>query len=387
VKGPAGAGELIPLDRCPTLEADWRALEHIADGSPFTCWAWVSVWLRHLPPRFRPLVFRAQDDAGLFALGLLVDVPERGVRRLFGNRSVHLQETGDIDLDEVTIEYAGLLTRRGAEPLAYAALFDSLCAHDRRWRSLRISASTHAMAIADALPETLCAFRWHSSPSCFVDLAAVRAAGGDYIASLGSSTRAGLRKTQRGYEKLGALQVEVATEPALALAWLDELRVLHEHYWQGRGERGSFASAFFVDFHRDLLREGAAAGFTQLLRITAGPVLVGYLYNLVWRGKAYFYNAGLNYGAVPHHDRPGYLGHLVAIEKYLADGLDAYDFLAGDGGYKRLMSTHMHTLQWIDIRPRGWRLVCEKFLQALLRRDAKVPLDGRIGTDPVRLRD
>jgi CelD/BcsL family acetyltransferase involved in cellulose biosynthesis len=386
VKGPSGAGELIALERYPALADDWRMLEAAAETTPFTSWAWVSVWLRHLPARFRPVVFRARDAAGVFALGVLVDMPERGLRRLFGERSVHLLETGDADVDEVTVEYAGLLLRRGAETRGYAALFETLAAREQRWRGLRISASTHSTAILDALPDTLRAFRAHASPSYLVDLAALRSRGDDYVASLGQSTRSGLRQTRRAYEKLGPIRAEVAGDAGQALEWLDALRVLHERYWTRKGERGSFTSAFFVAFHKDLLREGTASGFTQILRVTAGPVLVGYLYLLVWRGRAYYYNCGLNYGVLPRQDRPGYLANLAAIEKYLADGLDAYDFLAGEGDYKRMMSTHVRTLQWIHIRPSGWRLACERWLSALTRHALSAPL-GPSSAGATRRRD
>jgi len=50
---------------------------------------------------------------------------------------------------------------------------------------------------------------------------------------------------------------------------------------------------------------------------------------------------------------------LAAIERYLADGLELYDFLAGDGDYKRMMATHARTLNWLTVRRPGWRLALE----------------------------
>jgi CelD/BcsL family acetyltransferase involved in cellulose biosynthesis len=348
-------------------------------------WPWVATWLKHLPNDITPLVFRARDSDGLVALALLVDTHERGLRRILGGRSMLLQETGDTDLDGITIEYAGLLVRHGREQAGYKALFDTL-ASTRHWHKLLVSATSHANAIAAALPQRMRAFSLLERPSYFVDLAAVRADGGDYLACLGSSTRYGLRRTRRAYEAHGPIRLDIATDPVQALAWLEELRVLHERYWHSKGKRGSFGSAFFAAFHEDLVRE-TAGGFTHLLRIMAGDLVVGYLYNLVWRGRLYFYNAGLNYGALEKQDRPGFLAHMVAIEKYLRDGMELYDFLAGDGDYKRLMSTHARTVHWIQVRRPGWRLSLEVLLARAGRRGLGVPLVPAAAGDVLALRD
>lgn len=370
----AARAELLPLERCPSLGEEWQSLERVADGSPFTSWAWVSTWLRHLPARFLPTVFRAHDEHGVLALALLVDAPENGLRRLAGARSIHLQETGNLELDELTIEYAGVLARSGEETRAYTLLFDALDAHDRHWRRLRISASAHATTIAATLPARLRAFRLHASSCCLVDLAALRSSGRDYLSALGRSTRTGLRQTRRYYEALGPLRADDAADAGEALEWLDELRELHARHWRSRGKTGSFASPFFADFHRDFVRAQSGGGMVRLLRITAGPVLIGYLYLLVWRRRICVYNTGLNYGALARHDRPGFLSHLLAIERCLAEGFDEYDFLAGEADYKRKMATHGRTLQWIDVRRDDWRLACEHLVAALLRRARPLPL-------------
>ena len=229
--------ELIAVDDYKGLAADWCALELTADGSPFTAWQWVSVWLRNLPAQTRPSVFRASDRDGLLALALLVNAPARKLRSLLGGNSLLLQETGNADIDEVTVEYSGLLVRRGSEVRAYSALFDTLT-RIKQWQSLRISASPHARAVTASLPDGLDAFSAHEQPSYLVDLAAVRASGAEYISVLSSSTRYNLRRTRRAYEVHGEVRAEIAATPAQALDWLHELRTLHQRYWLGKGKRG-----------------------------------------------------------------------------------------------------------------------------------------------------
>src|SRR5690606_9117837 len=109
-------------------------------------------WLETLPAHVRLLVFRARAGARTLALGLLADAPEYGAARWFGRRSWHLQETGDPGLDEITIEYGGLLAAEADLAAAYRALFRALGRLPRDWRRLRISSSAHGEAIAAGLP-------------------------------------------------------------------------------------------------------------------------------------------------------------------------------------------------------------------------------------------
>ncbi len=380
-------GKLLALDQCPSLGEEWRALEALANGSPFTSWSWVSTWLRHLPQRYLPTVFRCHDARGVMALALLVDAPERGARRLLGARSIHLQETGDLELDELTIEYAGVLARPGFERLAYALLFEALDTHDRNWRRLRISASADAAAISASLPAPLCARSAHASASCFVDLAELRASGRDYLESLGRSTRSGLRQTRRHYQKLGALRIDDAADVGETLEWLDELGRLHGAYWRSRGKEGSFARPFFDTFHRDFVARRGGGCSARLLRVSAGTKVVGYLYLLMWRRRAYVYNTGLDYNVLGAHDRPGFLIHLLAIERCLAEGLDEYDFLAGEADYKQQMATHARRLQWVDVRRDDWRLAAERLLASLLGRARAQPLEHAALAQPLRGED
>ena len=362
--------DLIPARRYPGLAADWTALEQCATGSPFLSWLWVSTWLQLLPPHIEPVVFRACDDDGLLALGLLVEQPQRGPARLVWRRSLHLQGTGDKDIDEITIEYAGLLARDGGERAAYASFLSTLAAGRRDWRRLRIPATEHGPVIDAVLPRGLRATSVLGQPSHYVDLAGLRASGTPYLHALRKKTRASLGRIRRAYERHGPLRVEVASDGPQALEWLAGLRALHQRRWAGRNLEGAFTSAFFEAFHARLVAAGTPAGFTRITRVSAGDLVVGYLYNLEWRGTLYFYNSGLDYGLLDQYDSPGMVSLLALIERALAGGYQAVDFLAGEQDYKRRLATASRTLHWIDVRPRGPRMAAERLAAAVLGKTA-----------------
>lgn len=361
-------GELLDLSQCHDLAEAWTRLQVQADGSPFDSWAWVSTWLRHLPQEVVPRVFRATDAAGVAALALVVEHDERWPARLFGPRCLLLQETGRVELDEVSIEYGGLLARRGAEDAAYRALFDTLQRHWAGWRRVRITATRDAARIAANLPDALRGYAVHAAPAYHVDLAALRAKGSAYLPALGRNARHKLGQSRRAFEAHGPLQVELAPDPASALEWLEALRLLHERRWRERGKPGAFASGFFHAFHRDLVQRWQPDGFAQLARVRAGDVAFAYLYNFQWNDTVYFYNCGLHYGTVPRYDSPGMLGLATYLQHALDAGRHAFDFLAGAQDYKRRLATGHRMLQWIDIRRTGPAHGSERMLARLMRK-------------------
>jgi hypothetical protein len=65
----------------------------------------------------------------------------------------------------------------------------------------------------------------------------------------------------------------------------------------------------------------------------------------------------------------------LAIERHLADGVEVYEFMAGDQEYKRTLGHDPQLMHWVDVRPRGWRRTAEQSWSRLTHRDAfGVPL-------------
>jgi CelD/BcsL family acetyltransferase involved in cellulose biosynthesis len=53
------------------------------------------------------------------------------------------------------------------------------------------------------------------------------------------------------------------------------------------------------------------------------------------------------------HGKPGLTCHQLAIERALASGADAYDFLAGDDRYKRSLMTASQVMIWVELVSNG----------------------------------
>ena len=321
------------LDR---LGAAWRGIESPAAASPFQRWSWVGCRAAERYPH--PVLVQAHR--GGVPLGLALLNRRRG--RLW------LHESGDPALDSIYVEHNGPLALPGPDRDAVLAGLLRCALHDPAARFGGVALSG---VDGDALAAAQCAgatvsHQARAAPS--VDLAAIPA-GTDYPAALSRNTRQQLRRSARAY---GAARLDRAETAAQALEYLDGLAALHTASWQARGKPGAFAQPAFLRFHRDLAAAGAPAGEVDLLRITAGTRVVGYLYNLRACGRVCAYQGGFDYAGAPPHGKPGLLCHHLAVEAARARGDTAYDFLAGDGRYKDSLSNAQGKLHWLRLLPR-----------------------------------
>ena len=180
----------------------------------------------------------------------------------------------------------------------------------------------------------------------------VRAQAGGHLALLSANTRQQLRRSLRRYALDGPLQIQRAETLDEAQAFLAALGVLHQQTWTRRGRPGAFANPDFVAFHQALLATAWPRGEIDLLRVSFGTRALGYLYNFRWRGRIANYQTGFDYPTEPSTPlKPGLTCHHLAAEQYAAEGLDAYDLLAGESRYKSSLATNSETLHWIEMMP------------------------------------
>ena len=334
--------EIHPDLGSPVLEHMWRDLEARSECEFFLSWHWIGCWLAEIGRPVRVLIGR--KERRVVVLGLLTVLDRRG-RIPVAIPSANLHTTGDPGQDVITVEYNGFLVARecdtgqGTDATENAAIrfvlqggqgpgsrIDELC--------LRNVSRTYAETGQDgrngsALHHELV---W-SKPSWRVDLDAIRASGCSYIDCLSANTRQQIRRSMRLYERQGKLVVTRARDVSEALAFLDGLKALHQPYWVGRGEPGAFAFPFFEAFQRRLIETCHPHGGVELIRVTRGDTAIGYLYNLVHRGRVYSYQCGFLFEADPKL-KPGLVSHCLCIEMHEREGDRVYDIMAGENRYK-----------------------------------------------------
>jgi CelD/BcsL family acetyltransferase involved in cellulose biosynthesis len=343
--GPLTTLVLTTFEEVDGWRAEWEALVQRsstcqATASPF----WLLAWWR---------IFGGRDGRAL-RLGLFLD-GERLVglaplllrthryRRLLPFRRIELLGTGEDEADEVASEYVGLIAERGREP-AVAAAFASALREGRFGACDEVvlsgldgGAPLSTLVESSFVRNRLAVEVTNIGSAPYIPLPATWEA---YLASLSGSGRYLIKRSQRDFDGWAAGRSRVACV-ATAADLPEGMRVLarlHEERWRAAGRPGAFASEAFRAFHEAVLPELLARGALDLrwLCVEEEPVAVSY--SLVWNNRVQFYQGGRTTN-VPKGIRPGIVLHAHSIRVAIEAGREEYDFLAGDGQYKRQLAT------------------------------------------------
>ncbi len=324
--------QITRVEDFAALGREWRALEQRLPGHGFfPSWSWVGC-LAH--ERFAdPVLLRAEEEGRCVGLALF----NRRAGRLC------LNESGEGALDAPFIEHNAPL----AAPAAAAALLRAAWGVRGARRLVVSGASPALVAAAGGV-----SWRRQERIAPFVELDAVRAAGGDPLAHCSANARQQIRRSDRAFTAAGPLVVEAAADVAQALEFFGALVALHTASWRARGQPGAFATPFLQRFHHALITAAFPRGEVELLRIRAGEVVLGLLYNFRLHGRVHAYQSGFDPAGAGKHGKPGLTSHALAIARAAAAGDAVYDFLGGADRYKLSLATGQAPLLWAEmVRP------------------------------------
>jgi CelD/BcsL family acetyltransferase involved in cellulose biosynthesis len=345
----------------PDLAASWMELERRADAGFFLSWRWIGSWLGATAAK--PRLVQASEGGRVVALGLLT--PSRRKRFSLSVNQLRLHETGLAEQDAVMIEHNNFLVARSAPAGLVIDLLKALQTADPSWDEIVLGGVSAGM-IAEAQAAGLTVVTDRISPDFGVALPDP-ALPGSWEDTLSSNQRAQLRQSRAFAERMGPLLLKAADSPSQALEFFDKMIVLHTAYWQGRGKPGAFATPSACAFHRALIASPVGPGAVELLELSAGSQVLGYLYNFQYGERVYSYQSGFSYSDDNRH-RPGLLAHALAIEQARQRGLRIYDFLAGDAPYKARLGRELGQIVWCRGQRNRPLLRCERAVRALYRK-------------------
>lgn len=355
---------LEPIVDAAGLARSWLALEAETAGSFFLSWDWIGTWLATLPPALRPSLLRATRGGATVGLACMVASTVRR-RLVIPYRGLYVNATGDRRVDCITVEHNGFLCAAEDRPVLLAALGDWFAGNAGDAEELQLP-GTDTLIPAPALAGAGLTQTVSPMPAFAVDLARVRAAGGDLGTLISRNARQQIRRAVRLYEPAGGAAVHEARSTSEALDFFAALKDLHTISWQRRRRRHAFAEPYFEHFHRTLIEFAFERGGVQLLRIAAGGEAIGYLYNFRRHGRIYAYQSGFADG--DRRRSPGAVSHWLAIGHNAARGELVYDFLAGENRLKRSLATDLYTLYWQTLRRPRLKYRIEDGVRAVKRR-------------------
>ncbi|MGE5451788.1 MAG: GNAT family N-acetyltransferase [Acidobacteriota bacterium] len=345
--------DLVDLPPLAELEAAWRDLEARSEASFFTSWSWIGTWLRNLPADVQPLLLRARIDDRLMGAGILIPSVVWKARCI-PIRTWRLHETGQRELDEITIEYNGLVIDASIGHLVEPMMMQYLIDHGSQWDELQFNAlrrpplppKSHRRAGIDWNQTRLKRVR---RAAYQINLGDVRQAG-QHVQLIKQKTRYHIRRSLSAFEAFGPVVTEVAQTVEQALGFLARLKHYHQAYWDGKNVQGAFSHPHFNAFHEQLIRSCFDRGEIQLVAVKAGEQEIAYLYNFVWQGHVYNYQSGVNYADMGGKNSPGLASHTLTIDLNAGLGHHTYDLMVGDHHYKRALTLQTVQLDWWSAR-------------------------------------
>lgn len=345
----------------------WRALSLKQRHSYFVSWGWISTWIKSLPTDtdVQLITGFAENEP---VIAFFIGRNKRNSHRFIPTKTISLNSTANRYYDEITIEYNSMLFDPSV-PINKELLFDFL--RSITWDEFRLSGVS-----ADFVSGFNLIDNTNRAPyvmvdevvnSFFVDLEKIRGAGMDYLRLLSANKRSQIRRSIKQYESEGKIQIREAESAEEALAMLDNLAVLHQREWGGRGKPGAFSNNYFCQFHKNLIQNRYRENEIQFLHVFNNKGTIGYLYNFIYAGNVLYYQSGFKYSDNNTY-RPGLVSHYFAIMHNAKKGLATYDFLAGNSTYKNSLSTNFASMYWVRFIKNRWRFYFEKNLMSLRKR-------------------
>ncbi len=341
----------------PELAACWTELESRAAGNFFLSWRWIGTWLRTTGTQ--PLLVKAMEGDVVLGLGLLT--PVRRKRHFLSIDQLYLHETGIPQFDALMIEYNNFLIARGAPADLVVEILRALQSAAPGWDEIVLGGVSSEL-ISTAQASGLHVETDRLSPHFGVQLSASER----WEDTLSANQRAQLRQSRAFAERIGPLKLQPAADTRQALEFFDKMASMHTAYWQRRGKPGAFATQFSQRFHHELISCQAPPAQVELLELTAGSQVLGYLYNFQDAGRTYNYQGGFSYVDDNRH-RPGLIAHAMAIEQAARRGMQVYDFLAGDAPYKARLGHPMGMMVWCRVQRDRPLLSLERSMRRLYR--------------------
>lgn len=299
-----------------------------AADTPFLTTAWLEPWwTAYGAGREAALVaaWRGRDVVGILPLQL-ADERWRGRLPL---RALRLFGDGTHDSD-----YLDFIVPRGEEEPVLAAFWRWLRSGKApirydvaQWNEMPVASPGYA--VARRLAEDSGAYLDEERVGCVV--AALPESYEGYVASLKPRMRTKVRSLRRALEEKHRVALVRCDETTLAPT-LESLFRLHERRWAARGEGGVFASPPKRVFYHAACASLQRRGWLDLSTLLVDGAPVAHQCCVRYGGQAFLLQEGYD----PDWEERG-VGNVLramALESMIAEGIRAYDFLAGVTSHK-----------------------------------------------------
>jgi CelD/BcsL family acetyltransferase involved in cellulose biosynthesis len=322
------------------LRPRWNELLHdSAADNPFLTWDWLHTWWVHLreASALRLIVVRAGDELIAIAPLRLVQNPLSFMSRL------EFLGTGNAGSD-----YLDLIIRRGREAEGIQAIARYLKSRNLAVRFNHLPPTS----LAAQLAAQLAGEGWTTATADDGTCPVIPLAGhtfDTYLATLGSSHRANVRRRIKALGQQFEMRFEPVTAHAERRQMLDALAVFHAKRYSDRGGSSAFSAASVRAFQEEVTRRALDRGWLRMYSLRLNGEIAAVMYGFNYGGTFYFYQHGFDdrYKA----QSVGLVLMGLSIRAAIDEGAGEFDMLWGTEPYKFLWARDARILQRIEMFP------------------------------------
>ena len=319
------------------LRPEWNALlRDSASASPFLTWEWLHTWWRHLSgtSQLRILAVRAGTD-------LIAVAPFR-----MTTSSAHLPCLDMLGTGDAGSDYLDIIVRRGWEDEGLAAIEHFVASQKTALRLNHLGPT----AVADRLSDRLAQRGWAQTTAPGGTCPYIPLAGhtwDSYLATLGSSHRANVRRRIRALEQHFTVRFDRVTSEAERRDLLATLCEYHARRFDARGT--AFGTGATRAFHDEITKRALDRGWLRMyvLRLNDAPVAV--MYGFFYDRTFSFYQHGFDDRYQQHSIGLVLMG--LSIRAAIEEGAAEFDMLWGVEPYKFLWARDRRELRNVHLFP------------------------------------
>jgi len=329
------------LSQKEKLGEKWLELERDSDCSVFLSWLWIGHWLDVVTDKL--FIIEAYNGDKIVGLGFFVET----TRKVFGCFSIKqwwLHRTGLQQQDQMWIEYNDFLLDKSCSIAVREQMIKAVADFDPSVKEVIIGLSAS---------EGLDCFSNYFTELNFLESSLVKTNGylaslsrlnGDYLNKTPSkNTRTQITRSKKILQSQGQLTFEVFSNPKKLVELYAKLASIHIDKWKDTNEGSGFSNPIFEGFHKAIALSNTN-NMVQIAVLTLDEVELGYLVNFIYNNRVYFYLSALQENA-DNKVKIGMTLHSEAIQYYIQQGIESYDFLGGDARYKKSLSSEKYNLE------------------------------------------
>lgn len=347
----------IDASQIEEIKPIWQALEAKAKNSIFTSWYWMETWLAFI--NYQTQLLQVSFHGEIVGLGFLNKYTYKNYGIEF--KQLWLNRTGDNEQDQIWNEYNDILCEEGHEYAIRAAILNYFEQQLTEYDEFIIGVS-NASIVETPYSNNLMQLATWETTSYHTTLNENVADINSYLKTLSANSRAQIKRTAKLLGGIDKISLSHAQNTEEALEFLQAAGKLHKIRWEN--QNSGFENPHFIHFHQQFIQQHFNNRIIDLVRIHVDNKTICYLYNFTYKSSVYFYLSGIEYSQ-DNRFKPGMLSHSLAITDYAKQGYQVYDFMGGEGRYKKSLSNSSGTMIISNYRRKKPAFIASHLLRKL----------------------